>query len=284
MAKSVGLVPHEQWRWALRHMRDSRGNLLTGQALAKAKKALGKMDNNKRQEFESAVRRVGGHREILAAEDASGNFISRARPLQQEVVRSQESTSAKRDNKRMIDSMVGIFSPREIDLKDPYKRREVIRNIRKARADLKVKDTLTKSTSDGTAREQLHSHRDGVNVGTSKNVSTEIPLSWNKAKDTHYHPFSPAARNGKGRLGARLRKNKAMGASPSGLERTGPNPDHTLTGGDVEHYKTQTEYNTPFKGRILSGPYEGIHKIRGTSKHIKVRSVYFDNTPHKSRA
>jgi hypothetical protein len=48
LAEKAGLIaqPGSQWRWALRHLRSGKGELLGGKALAKAKEHLGKLPNN----------------------------------------------------------------------------------------------------------------------------------------------------------------------------------------------------------------------------------------------
>jgi len=69
MAKSVGLQPAGNWKWALRSLRDGRGNVLQGKELATAKEGLGKMPNNLRQTLNSSSRQMGGRTEIATHAD-----------------------------------------------------------------------------------------------------------------------------------------------------------------------------------------------------------------------
>lgn len=66
MALDAGLIPEEgsAWRWALRHLRDARGNLLQGRALAEAKERLGRLTNHERQRIQAINRKTGGRFEI----------------------------------------------------------------------------------------------------------------------------------------------------------------------------------------------------------------------------
>lgn len=69
MAQKLGLVPAmgSAWKWALRNMRDGRGDLLEGKALGDAKLALGKLPNNTRQKVEAIARLAGGNKEIATS-------------------------------------------------------------------------------------------------------------------------------------------------------------------------------------------------------------------------
>lgn len=58
MAKSVGLIADHtsQWKWALRNMRDGRGNALAGKALSDAKRKIGSVSNNTYQRVSSTAK------------------------------------------------------------------------------------------------------------------------------------------------------------------------------------------------------------------------------------
>lgn len=60
MAARAGLFPEGQWRWALRNLRDSRGDLLQGKEMADAKLSLGAMNNNSYQKLKR-MEEVQGH-------------------------------------------------------------------------------------------------------------------------------------------------------------------------------------------------------------------------------
>lgn len=73
MAKKVGLIPEGQWKWALRKLRDGRGNPLPGKELAKAKEDIGLIPNNAKQKIDSINRRVSSNKELMGAME--GNKI-----------------------------------------------------------------------------------------------------------------------------------------------------------------------------------------------------------------
>jgi hypothetical protein len=72
MASAAGLHPFGNWKWALRNLRDNRGNLMQGRELSEAKEGLGKLPNNVRQKVQSVARMAGNNKEIgMAATEST---------------------------------------------------------------------------------------------------------------------------------------------------------------------------------------------------------------------
>lgn len=63
MAKSIGLIPEGQWKWALRKLKGKVGN---EKALSEAKAKLGSLSNHELQALDRASRKAGGHKEVGA--------------------------------------------------------------------------------------------------------------------------------------------------------------------------------------------------------------------------
>lgn len=58
LAQKAGIIPgYGQWKWGLNKLRDSRGNLLEGKDLTKAKESLGKLPNNPYQKLVATERK-----------------------------------------------------------------------------------------------------------------------------------------------------------------------------------------------------------------------------------
>ena len=77
MAKRVGIIPDHlsQWKWGLRHLRDNRGEALTGKALEKAKiKRLGAMSEKSWDKLKKITSKVGPGIETAAIVDKTGRI------------------------------------------------------------------------------------------------------------------------------------------------------------------------------------------------------------------
>lgn len=77
MAKEVGVIAdHEsQWKWALRNLRDGKGNALQGKDLALAKQKMGYLPNNTYQKIKSLARKQPSLTEVGGTVDGSGNIV-----------------------------------------------------------------------------------------------------------------------------------------------------------------------------------------------------------------
>lgn len=96
MAKAVGVIPDHtsSWKYALRHLRDSRGNPLQGKALHQARANLGDLDNNAFRKIQATSNKLSGTKGIeYDAEIHKGKLISNIREGSQgEINRAFEDT------------------------------------------------------------------------------------------------------------------------------------------------------------------------------------------------
>ena len=80
LAKEVGLIPEPDsaWTGALKHLRDSKGNALKGEALAKKRVELGDLSNNGYQKIVSKTRKLAPDTEMAGTVGEKGVTTSHA--------------------------------------------------------------------------------------------------------------------------------------------------------------------------------------------------------------
>jgi len=196
MASAAGLLPYGKWKIALKAMRNGRGDLLQGRALAETKQKLGKLPNNVRQRILSINDRYNPGKEILVAMDKQwdsnkyerpyftlgGHDISTRAGLSKLIAHThpQESLTKTLRSKMTVNRVKELYLPRRqriidtMDLNDP-KVAARLRNLDSIWDSTKNLEKMLKEPQSGMSSTDLSSAVEDIRqLGTSHDRSSII--------------------------------------------------------------------------------------------------------------
>ncbi|MDF2841622.1 MAG: hypothetical protein K0R00_48 [Herbinix sp.] len=282
IAKKVRLVPDGNWKWALRKLRDRKGNALAGRELAEAKMGLGDVSNNAYQKIKSTSRKLPSETELAALIDKGEVKAIKTGPVREHRVDSRINNNSTYSNlhthpinegerkikelqeMRTVDRIVGEIE----EIGDTPKNQKKIKEIRRITDEhsrkylpknIKVSDVLPKNLafpkrnhlitdmSGGISRYNgvsgdLTKKRQLTHLEQGSKRSPEIYDKLQRYKETHY----PLLNND---VAAAIKESEILGEK-NRIERIiNPNQD-----------------------------YIGVHKVTPYTK----RSIFFDKSPRKA--
>lgn len=303
VAKEVGLIPEGQWKWALRHLKDDKGNPLKGKELADAKHALGAVSNNAYQGIKSQSRKLGSDTEIggallsnnnktnpigvVAGKKGTGSVgLGGANLMSPRVFHTHPSTDrilALNDTKKYLSK----FTNAKKTLGDDINPKDVVSanhsiNENFKRFSKKKNSLLTDMSGAITAN-------NGKNL-TKKEVEHLVDLAQKSQKDFQdsvdykvrkgYYMSSPSSykdlSDSDKTLFRRLMKNKTQASLLT----------EDMAGGDYGVEKRRIDlYKKPHQNFMhnIIAPEQDIEAIHKVTNPGRKRSIYFDRSPRKAK-
>ena len=255
MAKSVGLQPTGNWKWALRNMRDGQGNVLQGRELASAKEGMGKMPNNLRQTLNSSARQTGMSTEIGTHIDKINGKLSYEGKAPSLKYNSPYThlTGDNKGNEEAYHETMNLFKGKGIspEFKNSLYSEYMTNSLK---GDFRV---------------------GAINVGTPNRVSAENPYrdGFSEVAGIHTHPFSGAKKYSKNEEVQRIGSKGWQLTTPSGMIGYNKNPKDLKS---LEHSDMNSIMGNTNSNHVIYDPVygnEGIHKMRPQG----LRSIYFKN-------
>ena len=258
MAYNAGLFPEGQWRWALRKLRDSRGNLLQGKAMADKKLEMGAIRNNDYQN----LKQFSNH---YTAGSYSGSPYAH---------KGTEIGGALHTNPvlrgKIVDMDIGYRGTGSVD--PGTNARDII------------EDNL----------HSFHTHPSVGRIALVNEVRQRIVNARGKLLDESWKQDNPIAAY---KLPAELQKhehnlkrfNKSgrnpLLTEPSGNVQifSGSRRKLAVGEGDKGAFLARAKKDNNGTLDSIFAPHtdiEGIHKVKDTGK---LRSIYFDRSPRKAR-
>jgi hypothetical protein len=270
MAREAGLLPAGNWKWALRNLRDHRGNLFQGRELAEAKEGLGKLPNNVRQQVDSVARRAGFSREINTVHKNDPAFTKEMlQHVPTNEIKEYHSIGHARDwNDNGVTMTVGT---KDSTIQAPvhFNDKSVLNDIH-THPQPGMKQRLWSDPS----RERIEKNID-LNLRRTSWGEYEGDLTNLSPRDQETKKKLLAFQKEVGRTG----RGGTELVSPSGysnaLEKRPSKANSFSEGGDYGVHLQKAERNPNVKMTILDPVkgYEGTHTLRPDF----VRSVYFKN-------
>ena len=267
MAHDAGLFPEGQWQWALRKLRDSRGNLLEGKALADKKLDMGAVDNNSYQYLKRVNRKYVPGTYHAGEEEAAENAWA-AQP--KDSYQGTEIGGVINTNKHFIGDL-GMGSRGGGSIPKGMRAYDL---LIKYRHGFHTHPQTGRVVSNSIARANILDAKEGIeeqydNPEMQKRLRALIKYDTERMK-----------RNVKGR--------NPLLASPSGnLYQPGEGlydrDEIYSTGGDLKGFYERAKDSNNRTLETIFAPdidVEGIHKVKNNGG---VRSIYFDRSPRKAR-
>jgi hypothetical protein len=270
MAHDAGLFPEGQWQWALRNLRDSRGDLLQGKALADKKLGMGAIRNNDYQMLKRYEEKHG-HGSI----PFTPHYDDKDNPVITDAIRNSGGTEfggvINRDHS--IASLgAGERGENSINAISPAGQR-ILRggqhtfHTHPGGSRIKYRSGYKPFLQQGTLYHYGFNHAQMHPELVDK--KPEKFIEWGRRYDSIRPQIASAYAENK-----RFAKNTPLISQPSGIYGHG-------SGGDLNMFRVRADMGYPMNSIFTpSKNIEGIHKIRHDDS---LRSVYFDRSPRKAR-
>lgn len=276
MAEQAGVVPAGNWKWALRNLRNDRGELLEGRELAEAKLELGKTPNNVRQRMESLSRKTGHQYEV-------GGVIENAKhQTESRELRKQMGISERFENNPLV---LQDMRNRMRNASDEEAKDALLEKFPGASADALTPEFLRTYRKDLQSTKGLSEWESDIyRIGNNDSVDMSDQL--NRTDITHLIHTHPHAESFKykrptesGSLG-NLQKQEYERISAKDHRKVTPSGQVAFEKGygadmDMGALEDLREMNLNTNFNILDPVYgnEGVHKLRPQG----LRSVFFKN-------
>jgi hypothetical protein len=301
MAKEVGLIADGNWKWALRNLRNGKGELLKGKELADTKAKLGDLSNNAYQKVKSISRKLPSKTEI-------GGIINKGNLEDTAIGELRQGSSPSKIKGQISNMHTHPYNPGENRFGTISNTLKLIRHGGKKDIEVRnaIKESLKRFAPSGikdihnVKRNHLNSDLSGGlsrfknssgnndNIQKLKNLESKVDKA-NKAYDKAFNISMSRYMENKGDDLSKVKIRAAEKFSNKKYNNFNKATDR------LEHFK-KTTYPTlngdvdailkTTKGehhieRVVSPnqDFVGIHKV----SPYKKRSIFFDKTPRKER-